>query len=127
MIVKNHIQKDEFAKLIGIEILEAYNGYAKMRMPITKNHLNGLGSVQGGALFTLADYTMGAASNSMGGECVTLNAQIDYFRGKSEGVLVSVAKPVKQGKTIILYDVEVRMEDTDQLIAVFRGTAFRKR
>jgi len=27
MIVENHIQKDEFAKSIGIEILEAYNGY----------------------------------------------------------------------------------------------------
>lgn len=127
MIVENHIQKDEFVKLIGLEILEASNDYAKVRMPITKHHLNGLSYVHGGALFTLADYTMGAAANSMGGESVTLNGQIDYLVSKSEGVLISVAKLIKRGKTIILYDVEIRMEDTDQLIAVFRGTAFRKR
>ena len=41
--------------LRGVELLETGNGYAKARMLIKPEHLNGGGVCQGGAIFTLAD------------------------------------------------------------------------
>ena len=54
MTINEFLQGDKFALLAGVELLETGNGYAKARMEIKPEHLNGGGVCQGGAIFTLA-------------------------------------------------------------------------
>jgi acyl-CoA thioesterase len=74
--VKNLMSKDQFAKHSGIELLDVSKGTAKARMQIKKEHLNGIGIVHGGAIFTLADFVFAAASNSHGILAVAINVSI---------------------------------------------------
>ena len=54
MTLKEFFEKDRFAKLAGAELLDIREGYAKARMLITEEHLNGGGICQGGAVFTFS-------------------------------------------------------------------------
>ena len=79
MEISNDIfKKDNFAANSGIELLEVSPGYAKARTNIEEKHLNALKTVQGGALFTLADLAFAAASNAYGSATVAINANISF-------------------------------------------------
>jgi acyl-CoA thioesterase len=123
---KDHIQYDQFAKNSGIKLVEAKNGEAIAKMEINNIHLNGLGLVHGGALFTLADFTLGAAVNSLGGAHVTMSANIHFVKSAKQGTLIGISKQVSSGRTIATYDVEIRQEETNELIAIVRGNSFKK-
>ncbi len=128
MIVENHIQNDAFAKLLGIKLLEAENGISSAEMTVTPDMINGLGTIQGGALFSLADFTFAAAINSLGGELVTLQASMDFFRPAFNGdVLYASAKPSKKGNTVMVSDVNICIGKDGKVLSSFRGTAFRKK
>ena len=62
--IKKFFNKDNFIVNVGIELLEVSPGYAKAKLDIEERHLNSLGIVQGGALFTLADLAAAAAINA---------------------------------------------------------------
>ena len=65
MTISEFLQNDRFAVNAGVELLKTRSGYAKARMMITPEHLNGGGVCQGGAIFTLADLAFAAATNSL--------------------------------------------------------------
>ncbi len=117
---------DFFAKLCGIELLEAGKGYAKSRMQVEKHHLNGVGTVQGGALFTLADFTFAAACNSHGTVAVAINCSISYVKAVSSGTLIADARETSLGGRIGTYTIDITNENGD-LIAIFQGMAYRKK
>ncbi|MBR0503731.1 MAG: PaaI family thioesterase [Paludibacteraceae bacterium] len=119
------LKKDKFILYNGIELLEIGEGEATGRMNITENHLNGLGTVQGGAIFTLADYICAAAANSRGKAAVTLDGQMDYIKAVSKGTLYAHATEVFLRRTIASYHVEVRNEE-GALIATLQSKVFRK-
>ena len=119
------MQKDRFAGYNQIELLEVGEGTAKARMVITENHLNGVGIVQGGALFTLADLVFAAASNSRGKIAVTLDANVNFIKAVSSGVLTATAWEIDLKRTVGVYRVEVKNEK-DELVAIFQATAYRK-
>lgn len=48
MTIHEFLQGDKFALLAGVELLETGNGYAKARMLIKPEHLNGGGVVKVG-------------------------------------------------------------------------------
>ena len=119
------MRKDRFAESNHIELIEIGEGTAKARMVITENHLNGVGIVQGGALFTLADLVFAAASNSRGKIAVTLDANVNFIKAVSSGVLTATAWEVDLKRTVGVYRVEVKNEKAE-LIAIFQATAYRK-
>jgi acyl-CoA thioesterase len=119
------IQKDQFAKYNNIELLEIGEGTATARMVVNENHLNAVGIIQGGALFTLADFVFAAASNSRGKEAVTLDANVNFIKAVSSGVLTAVASEIALKRTIGIYRVEISNEK-NELIAIFQSTAYRK-
>ena len=84
-------EKDQFAKNTGIHIVEVKPGYAECMMTVTENHLNGIGILMGGALFTLADFTFSLAANSHGTIAVTLNATISFLQKCSQGPVKAIA------------------------------------
>ena len=125
MTIKEYFKDDKFARSAGVELLEAGSGYAKARMEITSEHLNAGGVCQGGAIFTLADFVFGVASNSHGQLTFSISSSINFFKSVSKGFLYASAREIFDHKKISNCEVEVRSE-TGELIAVFNGTGFRK-
>jgi acyl-CoA thioesterase len=117
---------DQFAKHSGLELLEVSSGYAKVKMVIAAYHLNGVGIVHGGAIFTLADFAFAVASNSHGPTAVGINSSITFIKAVKAGVLFAEAQEVSLNSKIGNYNVNVSDESND-VIAVFQGTAYRKK
>ena len=61
--IQRQFEKDHFAASSGMRLVELRPGYAKTSVQIEQRHLNGVGTVHGGAIFTLADFAFGAAVN----------------------------------------------------------------
>jgi acyl-CoA thioesterase len=90
--VKKFFKKDNFIVNIGIELLEISPGYAKAKLEIEERHLNALKTVQGGALFTLADIAFAAAINAHGNAAVVINANMSFVKAATKGTLIAEAK-----------------------------------
>jgi uncharacterized domain 1 len=119
------LQNDRFAGYNDIRLVSISKGEATAELVITDKHLNGVNIIQGGALFTLADFAFAAASNSHGRIAVAANATINFFKGVSSGKLTAIAKEHSSGKTLATYIVDILDEDGNK-IALFNGTAFLK-
>ncbi|HOQ75444.1 MAG TPA: PaaI family thioesterase [Thermoclostridium sp.] len=120
------VRNDEFARFIGLQLVTVEPGYAVVRMEVKPHHLNGVGSVQGGAIFTLADYAFAAACNSGGNATLGINANISYFRIPKGRVLTAEAREVSTTNRLCTYSVDVFDED-NVLIARLTATGYIKR
>jgi acyl-CoA thioesterase len=123
--IENIVQKDSFAKFLGIKVLSVGEGTATAQMTITKDHLNGAGTAHGGAIFSLGDTVFGAASNSREGLALAINVSISFFRAITEGKLTAVAEEISLHKKLATYIVRI-FDDTSKIIALFQGTVYRK-
>ena len=93
--LQRFFKKDKFAERANIELLSVSPGQARAKMTLHPHHLNGYGTVQGGAIFTLADFAFAAASNSHGNVAVAINVSITFMKagthrhalGRSQGSL----------------------------------------
>ena len=126
MSVKELISKDQFAAHSGIELVEVSEGSAVAKMEIQPYHLNGVGIVQGGAVYTLADLALAAAANSRDRTAVGLTSHIAYFKAESSGALFAKAVEVSLHHTVATYRVDVTNED-GELVASFEGTVYRRK
>jgi len=118
-------QHDLFAKHNGIEIVEVADGSAKCSMKIQEHHLNGVHTVHGGAIFTLADLAFAVACNSHGTIAVAINVNINFIKAARAGTLYAEAKEVNKNSKLGVYNVTVT-NDEGEIIASFEGLAFRK-
>ena len=117
---------DKFASHCGMELVSLAAGHAVTRMAIEPWHRNAVGIVQGGAIFTLADFAFGAASNSQGRVAVGVNVGITYLKAAKAGVLTAEAREVAATPKLASYTVDVT-DEGGQLLAVFQGLAYLKK
>ncbi len=122
---RDMFEKDLFAKHAGIELLEVSPGRATARLRLLPHHLNGVGIVQGGAIFTLADLTFAAAANSHGPVAVAVNVSITFLKAARTGTLLAEAREMGLNPKLGSYTVEVK-DDSGSLVALFQGLAYRK-
>ena len=94
------LKNDRFANLCDIHLTSIGQGEATAEMIIEEKHLNGVNIIQGGALFTLADFTFAAASNSHGRIAVACQANMNFFKGASSGKTYSFSQRNKLRKNI---------------------------
>lgn len=121
-----YVKNDKFAEFIGLELVSAEPGHAVVRMAVGPHHLNGVGFVQGGAIFTLADYAFAAASNAKGTVTLGINANISYFKTPKGKVLTAEAKEVSSTNRLCSYNVDIYDED-NSLIARLTATGYMKK
>src|SRR5665648_808066 len=124
--IMSYFENDRFAAYVGIKLVEVKPGYAKAVMEVKEKHLNALNIVQGGVLFTLADFAFAAASNCYGQVSLGINANISYFESTKGKILVAEAKEISANKKIASYNVDICGEDK-VLVARFTGMAYRKK
>jgi acyl-CoA thioesterase len=122
---KQFLNNDKFAQHAGIELLEVKSGTAKVRMEVKPFHINGVGLVHGGALFTLADFAFAAAANSHEEVAVAINASISYLKGVKAGILYAEAEEISNSRKISVYSIKI-INEHNQLIATFQGMAYKK-
>jgi acyl-CoA thioesterase len=105
----------------GLEIEEAREGYARVRMAVTAAMLNGHGTAHGGLIFALADSAFAYACNSRNLRSVAAQASIVYLEPAREGdVLIAEAEEqTLVGRSGVTH-VAVRSED-GRAIAEFTG------
>lgn len=116
---------DHFARHCGIELLEATPGAAKAKMVIQPFHLNGAGTVHGGAIFSLADFTFAVAANNHGQLSLAINTSTTFIKAARKGILYAEANELSINRRLGNYQVRISDENKN-LIATFQGTAYRK-
>lgn len=125
MTISEFLQNDRFAVNAGVELLETRSGYAKARMMITPEHLNGGGVCQGGAIFTLADLAFAAATNSHARLTLSVTSNIQFLKAESKGYLYAEATETLNKKRLSLCEVKVTNED-GEVVAIMSGSGYRK-
>ena len=124
--LKQIFKNDRYAALSNIELLTAGPGHATAKMTLQPHHLNALNTVQGGAIFTLADFAFAVACNSHGTMAVALNVSITFMKAATSGTLWAEAREIAKNFKVGSYTVTVK-DDTGDLVAQFQGLAYRKK
>ena len=121
--LKKYFSRDAFAELCGIEIVEVGPGTAGVRLVVDKRHLNGLGMVHGGVLFTLADMAFTAAVHSRGKSAVAVNTTISFMKAGRTDVIFAQAREVSRNRKLATYTVQVT-DSMGEALCLFQGTAY---
>jgi acyl-CoA thioesterase len=111
---------DRASAALGIEVLEHGPGWARARMAVRGDMVNGHDIAHGGLIFTLADTAFACACNGWGPATVAAGADISFLRPARLGDVLEADARVRarRGRSGI-YDVTVRRGD--DVIAEFRG------
>lgn len=114
--------RDDVARLLGIEIGEVDVDEATVRMTVTEEMTNGLDVCHGGLIFTLADTAMAHASNANDARSFSTTASIEWLQPALAGdVLIANCTAVARRGRNTVYDIEVRRDSDEVLIALVRG------
>ncbi len=124
-IKKFFTEQDQFAQHSGIELLKVDAGKAWAKLEIQPWHLNGAGTVHGGATFTLADFAFAVAANSHGTLAMGINTSTSFVNPATSGTLFAAAEEISLNNKLGSYQVRITDQD-GRLIAQFQGTAYRK-
>lgn len=122
---ENPFVDDNFAKHLGIELIEVSEGRAQTKLTMKDIHLNGMGVMHGGAIFSLAAWTFALAANSHGNMAIGINASISFLTAIREGTLIAEAREISLSHKLATYTVAVT-DQNENIIATFQGTAYRK-
>ena len=124
--VRELFGNDRFAtEACGCRVLEASRGHAVCAFDIAPIHLNAMGNVMGGAIFTLADFALAIACNMGEDPTVAVNNTIEYLNSSKGSTLIATCDADKSGRNLGFYTVEVK-DDLDTLVAEMTATCFRR-
>lgn len=114
---------DRFAAANQMQITLIKEGYAEGTFTAGEQHRNGLNVVQGGALYTFADFVFAGAANSYGEQAIGMNSNISYVRPGLGTNFKAVARILSKGKKTALAEVDV-FDEKDKLVAHATMTGF---
>ncbi|WP_292368131.1 PaaI family thioesterase [Methanoregula sp. UBA64] len=115
-------ETNDFARLLGMHITDARDGYARVEMDCT-GKLNPHGAAHGGAVFSLADHAFGIASNCGPVQYTAISVHIQYL-APARGRIAAVAERTAKNETCDIFTVTV-IDGSGRTVALFYGTAFR--
>ena len=105
----------------GLVIEDAREGYARVRMTLRDDMLNGHRSAHGGMIFALADSAFAYACNSRNETTVAQNATIAFLAPARAGdVLIAEARETARSGKSGVYQVSVTTAD-GRVVAEFMG------
>lgn len=113
---------DRFGQLLGMELLEVGDGAARVELVAGERHTNFLGLVHGGAVFSLADAALAAASNSGEDKAVATVVTIHLLRACRPGdrLLASATREHRGGRSALYRITVVRLPERE-LVALAQG------
>ena len=102
---------DNYAKHLGVEIVQHGGGHAESFVTVTSDHLNPHGTTHGAFLFSVSGIALAAAANNDTHSGVISHVAIDYLRPVREGDQLRAEAKV---------DVRLAKEDIF-VVKVYRG------
>ncbi len=115
-----------FYRHMGMEVLEAGEGRARLRLRVREEHKNLYGILHGGVLAALLDSTCSIAVGTLLGmdeAAVTLDQRVNFVSNVREGVLYAEGKALHKGRYTGVGQGEVRDEEGN-LVAAGMTTVF---
>ncbi|HEX7124898.1 MAG TPA: PaaI family thioesterase [Thermodesulfobacteriota bacterium] len=97
---------DPFAAYLGIEVLDAPQGEARMRLPLAATVANRVGHVQGGVLH---GFTALACARAAGGQPRTVSVR--FLRPASGGAVTAAARVVHAGREVVVVQCDLGDDD----------------
>ncbi|MEL6719421.1 MAG: hotdog fold thioesterase [Bacteroidota bacterium] len=110
---------------LGIEITEVGSDYLRGTMPVDKHTHQPMGLLHGGASVVLAE-SLGSIAGMLCVEdynktIVGVEINANHLRSARKGFVTGTVKPVKIGKTLQVWNIEI-VNEQQQLICVSRLT-----
>ncbi len=123
--VREFFKGDKLVELLGIKIVVVDEDKAVIRAEIKPEHLNANGFVQGGMLYTVADFAFAVLSNHKHPATVTQGGQIQYLLPADTAYIKAVAtETTRAGRNtvseVLLYD------DKDRIVCTCHFNGFVK-
>ena len=115
--------RDRAAQALGIALVEIRPGYARMRMTVRPDMVNGHDTCHGGLIFALADTAFAYACNSHNRNAVAQHCTITFLKPAHKGEVLT-AEAVEQtldGRNGV-YDAKVG-NAKGEIVALFRGNS----
>lgn len=108
-------------EVTGITIENVADNYAKCSLKLQRKHLNAVGHVMGGVIFTLADFVFAISTNRNGQITVTTSSTINYLSSPKGDTLYGESKLLKDGKTTCFYQIYIT-DNLNNTIAIINTT-----
>lgn len=124
-LIAKVFERDRFARENGMRVVQVRLGFARTEMTVEPRHLNSVGVLQGGALFTLADLAFAAASNSHGVVALACQADMTWFKAVASGKLTATAEEIARTRKLSTCVVRIT-DEAGELVAQFKGLAYIK-
>ncbi|ACV64236.1 thioesterase superfamily protein [Desulfofarcimen acetoxidans DSM 771] len=113
---------NQFARLLGIELIRLGNGYSGFIFQAEKDHTNPYGIIHGGVTATLGDIAMACALRTRGIQVITAELTVNYVSPGNTGVELEITgQALHLGKTVCLAEFSVHDNEKNHLIASGRG------
>ena len=123
-VVSHLMALDAFSQWLGIEVLEAAVGRARLRLTVRDDMVNGFGMAHGGVVFSLADSALAFCTNAAGTLSVALDCTISFPVAVQVGDVLE-ADAVEESTTNRLAFCRVTVTLGAETVAHFRGTVYR--
>lgn len=118
-------EKSELFELLEIELAEVTKERVVLKMPVTPRVHQYVGIMNGGISLVLAESaaSIGAVMNTDLSKQTAVGIEINanHLRSVSKGIITATATPVYHGRTLSVWQVEIR-NDRDKIICVSRCT-----
>jgi uncharacterized protein (TIGR00369 family) len=117
-----------FAVLVGVELLEAGPDLVRGRLQWSEERCTAGGLMHGGALMALADTCGGVCAflnlpdGAMG--TATIESKTNFMRAVRDGALTASTRPLHSGRTMIVLETELSLDDGSLAAKVTQSQAF---
>lgn len=125
--IKRNVQKEPFARKMGLRLIKAEPGYAMVEMEPQEELANIFGMTHGGAIFSLMDEAFEVSCNTHGTVAVALSVSVTYHRAPDQksrlrAESVEIHRSTKTGT----YEIKVT-DEHNVLIASCTALCYRKK
>lgn len=117
-------QENRFMRHCGIRIMALEENVCRAELSAADYCKNTAGTMHGGLLYTMADCVVSAYARALGGSPVTLSGDFHYLSNVTTGTVTAEARPVRLGKTVMVFHVAVSAGD--EALAEGTFTCYRK-
>lgn len=124
--LKKFFEKDRYIIRNGIEIVEINEKFAICSVEVNDNHLNANDVVQGGMIYTIADFTFAVLSNYLCDTyAVSQSAAISFLRPASCKKLFARSEELSSTAHNCIHKVMV-YDENNTVIAIAQINGFKK-
>jgi acyl-CoA thioesterase len=125
--IERQVQKERFARKLGMRLIKAEPGYAVVEMEPQEELMNIFGMTHGGAIFSLIDEAFEVSCNTHGTVAVALSVTVTYHRApEQKSKLRAESVEIHRSSKTGTYEIKVT-DERDILIASCTALCYRKK